>query len=235
MRHSTKMLLIPEDLYNILMRKTNDVSVAATVKTPSDMVEHSQKEMQRIVKNSHENPDAKHIKLSQEYKRYRKYAKEREDKPLSVKIDNLTRAMDKKPVLASEAAVAATVLNPTPPINSSARTGHAENVAGIASLISGLKTPTQQHALRSKIPRASAKKNKKPFLPYFFPDKYNQAGPNEEHTGDASDKPSGSTPYSSNKRQTGSGNKIHKSQFPKAKSTPTRYIIKTTKFKPQLW
>ena len=92
MRHSTKMLLIPYELYSSLMENT--LSSASTDKghnnaqliMSSDTLGQSRQKIKGVAKNRKLNADAKLIRYNQEYKRYRKFYKDIEDKPVNVSM-----------------------------------------------------------------------------------------------------------------------------------------------------
>lgn len=102
MRHATKMLLIPEDVYkallagskslpkdksSLLMTKTNAEN---TSDSPADqMLTNSRQKLAKIKRTRGTNPDAHHINYIQEFKRYKKYGDDVASKPVNVHVNNL--------------------------------------------------------------------------------------------------------------------------------------------------
>ena len=102
MRHTTKMLLIPEDVYKALLTGSKSTSkdkislltpktnAENTVDSPSDqMLTNSRQKLVKIKRTRGANPDARHINYIQEYKRYKKFADDVASKPVNVHVNNL--------------------------------------------------------------------------------------------------------------------------------------------------
>ena len=96
------MLLIPEDVYKALLAGSKSTSkdknalltpktnAENTVDFPSDqMMINSRQKLVKIKRTRGANPDARHIKYIQEYKRYKKFADDVASKPVNVHVNNL--------------------------------------------------------------------------------------------------------------------------------------------------
>ena len=99
MRHATKMLLIPEDVYKALLtgskssqaskRSANMNAENTDVSTADQMLANSRQKLVKIKRARGVNPDARHINYIQEFKRYKKYGEDVASKPVNVHVNNL--------------------------------------------------------------------------------------------------------------------------------------------------
>jgi hypothetical protein len=79
MRHTSRLLLIPEEIYRGLLSVGADGSAKGLVES----------RMAAAVNDPKLNADAKALKYQQEYKRYSKLRREEEERPVDVKLQNL--------------------------------------------------------------------------------------------------------------------------------------------------
>ena len=105
MKHTVKMLLIPENVYASIMNNTASKQVqqldfkntkpSPRVPDPvsGESLDEPRLKIKKIIKNRVMNPDAKLLHYTQQYKRYRKLLQERNEHPISVKMENLTSAL----------------------------------------------------------------------------------------------------------------------------------------------
>ena len=112
MRHTTKMLLIPEDVYKELVASAASARRQATTTTslkvePSQnnevdddndddgkLLKQTRKTMKKIAKNKRSNPDERQIHLMQQFKRYKKLKADLEQRPVKVHVDNMEALID---------------------------------------------------------------------------------------------------------------------------------------------
>src|SRR4051812_4898777 len=78
MRHTARLLLIPEEMYHGLL-SSGDGSARGLVES----------RMAAAANDPKLNVDARALKYQQEYKRYSKLAREEEERPVGVKLQNL--------------------------------------------------------------------------------------------------------------------------------------------------
>jgi hypothetical protein len=79
MRHTSRLLLIPEEIYRGLQSAGTDGSAKGMVES----------RMAAALNDPKLNADAKALKYQQEYKRYSKLRREEEERPVDVKLQNL--------------------------------------------------------------------------------------------------------------------------------------------------
>jgi hypothetical protein len=94
MRHATRMLLLPEDVYNELMLKSaaavsepggGEQFVPPTAATSdAQLMGLSKRRMEKISRQ--DAGDGRELKYSQEFKRFRKLAKDNEQRPVNVRM-----------------------------------------------------------------------------------------------------------------------------------------------------
>ena len=108
MRHTTKMLLVPEDVYKELVaaaaaaasrRQTASTATTLNVGQSKSNVDdndddgklltQTRKTMRKIVKNKRSNADERQIHLIQQFKRYKKLKADLEQRPVKVHVDNM--------------------------------------------------------------------------------------------------------------------------------------------------
>ena len=102
MKHTTKMLLIPEDVYLALVSNTNAqcrVNDKRSFNRDKDLpnwlaVTHKEK-MREVLNRSDLNPDEKQIHYTQLFKRYQKFLDDKANRPIKVHVDNLDGIKDK--------------------------------------------------------------------------------------------------------------------------------------------
>lgn len=216
MRHSTKMLLIPEDVYNALMSAKKGTEIKHSPATDI-AVEQSQQRLHKISGNRRENADARNIKYNQEYKRYKKFVKDREDRPLSVKVENLNNAVQRSSTTSSSSS--STDANLQFPDNNVVVDTLNEGI--IIPQASGVSNTPEKQVSKLRPSRTAKERKKTQYLPYYFPDKYNKKMVNNDTT--------------TLKKQKGSGLKRYKLKISLPKIKSTSKVIKKTTFKPQLW
>lgn len=96
MRHASRMLLIPEDFFKSLMgserleEKTN--SSSGNDGTSLGLI---RERLQNARDNSKLDPDTQAINYEQNFKRYNKLVREKEEKPIDVKLKNIGEISDK--------------------------------------------------------------------------------------------------------------------------------------------
>ena len=84
---ATKYLLIPEDLYNNLL-KSQQNNVIGT--------EFASNNLSKVKKSKNKNASAKNVLYNQELRRYLKTKKEEEEKPIKVEVSNGLKGLTKK-------------------------------------------------------------------------------------------------------------------------------------------
>ena len=109
MRHTTKMLLVPEDVYKELVaaaatassrRQTTSTATPLNVgqlqsneddddDVDGKLLTQTRKKMRKIVKNKRANADERQIHLMQQFKRYKKLKADLEQRPVKVHVDNM--------------------------------------------------------------------------------------------------------------------------------------------------
>lgn len=98
MRFTTKMLLVPEEVYKALVSSASSkqsikISNARDEDITGDSDRHlvieSRKKMRKIGKTKNSNPDERQINLIQEFKRYKKFKDDLDQKPRKVHLDNM--------------------------------------------------------------------------------------------------------------------------------------------------
>ena len=108
MRHTTKMLLIPEDVYKALLEAGNTAKVSllnnktsmvlgnndASSTAADQMLTKSRQKLVKLKRARHIDPDARHINYTQEFKRYKKYADDVANKPVNVHVSNMDQLTD---------------------------------------------------------------------------------------------------------------------------------------------
>ena len=159
MKHTVKMLLIPENVYSSLISNVDNSNSAllqlalnknkeeqqqqSKIKDPvsGDSTDMPRVKIQKILNNKRMNPDAKLLQYTQQYKRYRKLLKDKRDHLISVKMENLADALQhansiKPPQIPSNTIPLTTPLN-TPlildPINNPASAIKNTPVSSISS------------------------------------------------------------------------------------------------------
>ena len=102
MKHTTKMLLIPEDVYKALVSNANarykayDKKSFSRDKDLPDLLASTHKErIKEILNRSDLNPDEKQIHYTQLFKRYQKFLADKANRPIKVHVDNLDSVKDK--------------------------------------------------------------------------------------------------------------------------------------------
>lgn len=91
MKHTTRMFLIPEDLYSNIFSQFEphqDGSALGMVQSKMHKLAHP---------TSRINSDERAIQYDQEYKRYSKLQRENEEKPFNVKLQNVNEIVDNIP------------------------------------------------------------------------------------------------------------------------------------------
>jgi len=93
MKHTNRMFLIPEELYQHYFSPSFNQNQDGTP------LGHIQSKMQNLSApdNSKMDREERAIRFDQEYKRYSKLQKEQEEKPLNVRLQNLKEIMDNMP------------------------------------------------------------------------------------------------------------------------------------------
>ena len=101
MKHTTKMLLIPEDVYKALVSNANiqskavDKSAFGTDEELPDFLAATHKEkMREILNRSDLNPDEKQIHYTQMFKHYKKFLDDKANRPIKVHVDNIDSVKD---------------------------------------------------------------------------------------------------------------------------------------------
>lgn len=123
LKHTVRMLLIPEDVYRRLM--DNPSAAAATssttcmnkLPTPATPIEHTARKMV-AASSKHTNDDERLIHYQQEFKRYQKLLEEEAERPLNVQLSQRTTDALRDTVLQKAAPTTAT----TPPTTRPQRT-----------------------------------------------------------------------------------------------------------------
>ena len=102
MRYTTKMLLVPEDVYKELVAAASSRQTNTSLKLePVDdgekqLIAQTKKTMKKIMKNRRSNPDVRQIRLMQEFKRYRKLKAALDERPWKVHVDNLDALIEEE-------------------------------------------------------------------------------------------------------------------------------------------
>ena len=103
MRYTTKMLLIPEDVYKALIAGSKSPSASSTMSSRDNVFTNavndgteqaladSKQKLRKIARNKQVNPDARHITYMQEFKRYKKYKDDIAKKPINVHVENMAQ------------------------------------------------------------------------------------------------------------------------------------------------
>ena len=103
MRHTTKMLLIPEDVYKALIAGSKSPSASSLMSSRDNVFTNavndgteqaladSKLKLREIARNKQANPDARHITYMQEFKRYKKYKDDIAKKPINVHVENMAQ------------------------------------------------------------------------------------------------------------------------------------------------
>ena len=101
MKHTTKMLLIPEDVYKALVSNANARYKADNKRTfsgdkdlPDFLAATHKEKMREILNRSDLNPDEKQIHYTQMFKRYKKFLDDKTSRPVKVHVDNLDSVKD---------------------------------------------------------------------------------------------------------------------------------------------
>ena len=108
MRHTTKMLMVPEDVYKELVaaaatassRRPTTLKLVPSQSNNDDdvgnLLTQTKKTMKKIVENKRSNPDERQIHLMQQFNRYKKLKADLEQKPVKVHVDNMETLIDEK-------------------------------------------------------------------------------------------------------------------------------------------
>ena len=102
MRYTTKMLLVPEDVYKELVAAASSRQTNTSLKLePVDdgekqLIAQTKKTMKKIMKNRRSNPDVRQIRLMQEFKRYKKLKADLDERPGKVHVDNLDALIEEE-------------------------------------------------------------------------------------------------------------------------------------------
>ena len=105
MKYTTKMLLIPEDVYKELVAaasskqpKTTTVKLESAEEPAAEkqLIAQTKKTMKKIARNRRSNPDERQIRLMQEFKRYKKLKADLDEKPAKVHVDNLEALIEEE-------------------------------------------------------------------------------------------------------------------------------------------
>ena len=101
MKHTTKMLLIPEDVYKALVsnanaryKDDNKRTFSGDKDLPDFLAATHKEKMREILKRSDLNPDEKQIHYTQLFKRYQKFLDDKTNRPIKVHVDNLDSVKD---------------------------------------------------------------------------------------------------------------------------------------------
>ena len=96
MKHTTKMLLIPEDVYLALVSNANAQcrvndkrSFNRDKDLPNWLAATHKEKMREVLNRSDLNPDEKQIHYTQLFKRYQKFLDDKANRPIKVHVDNL--------------------------------------------------------------------------------------------------------------------------------------------------
>ena len=104
MKYTTKMILVPEDVYKELVAAATSKQPKTTLKVESaeeptaekQLIARAKKTMKEIARNRRSNPDERQIRLMQEFKRYKKLKSDLDEKPAKVHVDNLEALIEEE-------------------------------------------------------------------------------------------------------------------------------------------
>ena len=105
MKYSTKMILVPEDVYKELVasaaskqQKTTTIELESSEEPAAEkqLIAQTKKTMKEIARNRRSNPDERQIRLMQEFKRYKKLKSDLDEKPAKVHVDNLEALIEEE-------------------------------------------------------------------------------------------------------------------------------------------
>ncbi|KAL3121000.1 hypothetical protein niasHT_009651 [Heterodera trifolii] len=123
LKHTVRMLLIPEDVYRRLMANPGGMATTSTTAgmnkllTPATPIEHTARKMV-AASSKLTNDDERLIHYQQEFKRYQKLLEEEAERPLNVQLSQRTTDALRDTVLQKAAPATAT----TPPTTRPQRT-----------------------------------------------------------------------------------------------------------------
>ena len=104
MKYTTKMILVPEDVYKELVATATSKQPKTTLKVESaeeptaekQLFAQTKKRIKKIARNRRSNPDESQIRLMQEFKRYKKLKADLDEKPAKVHVDNLEALIEEE-------------------------------------------------------------------------------------------------------------------------------------------
>lgn len=224
MKHTTRMLVVPEEFFNALIASSsssNDGSAIGLV----------QNRMQKFAKDrGGMSGDEQAIKFEQEYKRFNKLLRDEQEEPVNVRLKNL----DQVAKSAAEAALAASKTPPPPP---------PRLIRHVLTRRSGIQIPTKKKQTRPrveniKVKRENAESSSSAAADDEPPMVYESAAENFDEV--ETDMKKGSKGNSSGKKkkksnksknQTGKG-VITGRTYIKSNKCPSSFSLK---FKPTIW
>ena len=181
MKHTIKMLLIPENVYYSLINNVdsgnNDLTQMAFNKRKQkqqlqlfkdpvsvDSTDVPRVKIREILNNKQMNPDARLLQYTQQYNLYRKLLKDKKEHPISVKMENLADALQHANLIKPPQTPSTTTADPiTTPFNTPTAL-HPLNNTPATSISKDFITPVK--TATSKILLTSPSRAKSTLLDY---------------------------------------------------------------------